>query len=617
LFQQGLSSPEPVPLPKEHGLTGPYQGSFVAPSADELAAYFPQLEILELLGQGGMGAVYKARQVKLDRLVALKILPSAASRDPAFAERFMREARALARLTHPNIVAIHEFGEAGNLFYFVMEYVDGVNLRQVFQSGRLQPSEALRLVPQICDALQFAHDEGIVHRDIKPENILLDKKGRVKIADFGLAKLLGAAPASFLLTGSRQIMGTPHYMAPEQMERPQAVDSRADIYSLGVVFYEMLTGELPLGRFALPSEKAPVDGRIDDIVLRALEKEPERRYQRVSEVRTDMEALGAPAVSPPPAPLTPVPNFQEEVDEELLRQRVMAPAVGLMLTSILALVSWALTCVLFLYNEWEHIKFHRMMGNYFVRDDLTGYLVATAIAAPAILLASWFLYAGGRRMMRLESYGFALAASIWAMIPWSYAFLIGVPLGIWAFRVLRHPEVKLAFARRAVRTRLTPPPLTPRPAPITPRPAGKLRSLFQSIHSLFFTSRVSGSDLVSSIPAIQARNSILGRASFESVAASSSRRAASAARPTTFWARPYVWMGLFVLLALLAMIPVTFEGKLEENPSEDIRHEPHPVGSIHSAPMKARPDTRPLFRSEQQGVLKKQLESKGPVRQGP
>ena len=174
----------------------PASSRFEPPSVEELAGRFPQLEILELLGIGGMGAVYKARQKELDRLVAVKILPPEVSRDPTFAERFTREARALARLNHPNIVGVYDFGRTGDgLFYFVMEYVDGVNLRQAIQAGTMDPRQALAIVPQICDALQFAHDEGVVHRDIKPENILIDKRGRVKIADFGLAKLLGQEPA--------------------------------------------------------------------------------------------------------------------------------------------------------------------------------------------------------------------------------------------------------------------------------------------------------------------------------------------------------------------------------------------------------------------------------------
>jgi hypothetical protein len=146
----------------------------------------------------------------------------------------------------------------------------------------------LAIVPQICDALQYAHDQGVVHRDIKPENILLDRSGRVKIADFGLAKMLGKGPDDFTLTRSQQVMGTPRYMAPEQIEKPLMVDHRADIYSLGVVLYEMLTGELPLGRFVPPSHKVQLDVRIDEVVLRALEKEPERRFQRASQVKSEL-----------------------------------------------------------------------------------------------------------------------------------------------------------------------------------------------------------------------------------------------------------------------------------------------------------------------------------------
>src|SRR5262249_59577066 len=143
----------------------------------------------------------------------------------------------------------------------------------------------------IWEAIQYADEQGVVHRDIKPENILLDRRGHVKIADFGLAKLLGQKAAASALTGSHQVMGTPHYMAPEQMEKPLAVDHRADIYSLGVVFYEMLTGELPLGRFAPPSQRVHVDVRLDEVVFRALEKEPERRYQHARRVKAGCESI--------------------------------------------------------------------------------------------------------------------------------------------------------------------------------------------------------------------------------------------------------------------------------------------------------------------------------------
>jgi len=306
------------------------------PTPGELANAFPQLEILELLGQGGMGVVYKARQPQLDRLVALKILPPAAGRDPSFAERFTREARALARLNHPNIVSVYDFGQAREFYYFIMEFVDGVNLRQLEQSRRIAPAEALGIVPKICEALQYAHEEGIVHRDIKPGNILLDKKGRVKIADFGLAKLLDKEANDFTLTRSQQVMGTPHYMAPEQIEKPQEVDHRADIYSLGVVFYEMLTGELPMGRFAPPSQKVQVDVRVDEVVLHSLERDVERRYQHVSEVRTDVESITGIMEKLPPTMRELKTDVETISKRAKSRLRLWTSEFGILLASWLA-----------------------------------------------------------------------------------------------------------------------------------------------------------------------------------------------------------------------------------------------------------------------------------------
>jgi len=381
-------------------------------TCEQLAPRFPELDILEFIGRGGMGAVYKAREKALDRLVALKILPSEIGREEAFSQRFTREAQAMARLSHANIVTVYSFGsrsiggapvserDAGilpacpegvppsagdgtdstssvdwpngahhagetpasrgaTLYFFMMEYVDGLSLRQLLDAGTVSPKEALTIVPQICDALQYAHDRGIVHRDIKPENILLNRAGQVKIADFGLAKLVGLPAATKRsedgqrdagisrdagilpvcpegvppsaggeggLTSSsdgphgahhagktpasrgsatpdvtqpgERVMGTPQYMAPEQFERPGEVDHRADIYSLGVVFYQMLTGELPTtkdgkftGTFEPPSRKVLIDVRLDEVVLRALEREPARRYQQVGDVRTQVETI--------------------------------------------------------------------------------------------------------------------------------------------------------------------------------------------------------------------------------------------------------------------------------------------------------------------------------------
>jgi serine/threonine protein kinase len=288
------------------GETGP-PATFAPPRLDDLAQLFPQLEILNFIGRGGMGAVYKARQKELDRVVALKILPPGIGDRPGFAERFTREAKALAKLNHPGIVTIHDTGRVDGLYYLLMEFVDGVDLRQLLQAGRIEPREALAIVLQICDALQYAHEAGIVHRDIKPENILLDRQGRVKVADFVLAKLMStpeptvpgtAAPPAPATTEAGQLMGTPQYMAPEQVAHPPTVDHRADIYSLGVVFYQMLTGELPGRQLEPPSRKVEIDVRLDEVVLRALEQQPDRRYQQVRDVKTMVETI----LTTPPAP---------------------------------------------------------------------------------------------------------------------------------------------------------------------------------------------------------------------------------------------------------------------------------------------------------------------------
>lgn len=267
---------------------------------EDLAPHFPQLEILELLGRGGMGVVYKARQRSLNRPVALKLLAPERADDPEFAERFGREARALAALNHPHIVAVHDFGKAGGFYYLLMEFVDGVNLRQLLQAKRLTPEEALAIIPPVCEALQCAHDHGIVHRDIKPENLLIDKSGTVKIADFGIAKMMAAGTDPSAKSGGAPLddvqtmpLGTPDYAAPEQSEGRG--DHRSDIYSLGVVFYEMLTGERPKTPVEIPSKRVHVDVRIDEIVLRALDSRPELRFATAAEFRKRVEAATVPS----------------------------------------------------------------------------------------------------------------------------------------------------------------------------------------------------------------------------------------------------------------------------------------------------------------------------------
>lgn len=402
----------------------PVEGGFIPPSPETLARLFPKLEILELIGRGGMGAVFKARQPKLDRLVALKILPQKKESDPGFAARFTREAQALAKLNHRNIVAVHDYGQVEGFHYFIMEYVDGLNLRQVQQAGTLSATEALGIIPKICEALQYAHDEGVVHRDIKPENVLLDQKGQIKIADFGLAKILGTGRANFTLTEPNHVMGTPHYMAPEQVEHPSEVDHRADIYSLGVVFYELLTGELPLGKFAAPSHKVQVDVRLDSVVLRALEKEPQLRYQQAQEIRTEVETIAhTPGQKPPPtsaddsAQLSPMAQLK-------------GPAIGLIVTGVL---EWVLVPLIIL----------AMLA-------IGGFIpgpIEIAVMLSTLPIASFLIFAG-LRIKRAESYAAGICAAILAMLV-TPANLVGLCVGVWTLVVLNRKNVQDAFRSKA------------------------------------------------------------------------------------------------------------------------------------------------------------------------
>jgi len=265
---------------------------------EEEVPVFPGLKILGVIGRGGMGIVYKAARAD-GQAVAVKVLSPRYASAPEFIERFTREAEALTKLSHPNIVAIHSSGVHDSVPYLVMEYVEGTSLRRKIREKALTAERSIEIASQVCDALQFAHKHGIVHRDIKPENILIDPQGNVKIADFGLAKLTSTDGTR--LTLSNAVMGTPHYMAPEQLEKSSDVDERADLFSLGVVLYEMLTGELPIGRFKPPSEKG-VDLRMDSIVLDLLERDPEDRVSSAKELGRQLKRLDKriPLKAPPP-----------------------------------------------------------------------------------------------------------------------------------------------------------------------------------------------------------------------------------------------------------------------------------------------------------------------------
>jgi serine/threonine protein kinase len=268
-----------------------------------LNAQFPQLQIHRLVGRGGMGAIYQARQTSLDRDVALKVIDRSISNDTNFLDRFEREAKALAKLTHPNIVSIYDFGHTENgLAYFMMEYVHGLNLREAMHSMQIDVPYALEIVRATAEALQYAHSKGIVHRDIKPENILLSDDGRIKLADFGIAKINNSR-TDRRITATRQVLGTVHYLAPEQLESPNEVDHRIDIYALGVILYELLTNQVPVGNFEPASQINPnVPRELDQVVMRALHRKPTARFQTVEELTKAMAGLA----QTPPETLTPM-----------------------------------------------------------------------------------------------------------------------------------------------------------------------------------------------------------------------------------------------------------------------------------------------------------------------
>jgi serine/threonine protein kinase len=304
-------------------------GAFKPPSIEELDQQIPSYEFLEFIDRGGMGAVYRAKQRSLNRIVAVKLLPISLRNRRVFAERFAREARALALLNHPNIVSVYDSGEAsGGCLYYAMEYVKGTNLRRFMKEGRATAKQLLGIAMQVCEALQFAHSRGVVHRDVKPANILIDEGGRVKVADFGLAKVIGAPP-QHMLTGASDALGTPDYMAPEAVTRDFEVDHRADIYSLGVMLYEMLTNHVPRGAWEPPSRAVGVDARFDEVVTRALQTDPKRRYQSVGDLSTVVRQLMEPVTGVPtspaldrtPAPPDPAPPASPSATTVTLRKR--------------------------------------------------------------------------------------------------------------------------------------------------------------------------------------------------------------------------------------------------------------------------------------------------------
>jgi hypothetical protein len=323
----GHSVGDPTSRPRAHSRAAPGAEGGAGPPA------IPGYELLEPVGRGGMGVVYRARQLSLDRVVALKVLHAAAAQDPAAVDRMRREARVMARLSHPHIVTVHDAGQAGEYFYFAMEFVDGIDLhRLVEHSGPLPGGLACELMRQAALGLQHAHEQGLVHRDIKPSNLivtpapppssqrqaLVEKGMRLKVLDLGLARLaepVGAAVSPNPLTQVGAFMGTPDFVAPEQANDPRCADVRSDLYSLGCTFYYVLTGQAPFAG-ATPLAKlmqhhlsdAPLvedlrpelAGALAGVIRKLMAKRPEERYGTPAELAAALAAIQAAAAGPAP-----------------------------------------------------------------------------------------------------------------------------------------------------------------------------------------------------------------------------------------------------------------------------------------------------------------------------
>jgi len=244
------------------------------------------------IGQGGIAEIFRARQESLNRDVAIKILFPKLCTDPEIVRRFERESLVIARLNHPNIVHIIDRGSTGGRYFFVMEYVDGTNLKEIIAADRVPLRTKLETIVSVCKALDYAHKNGVIHRDIKPANVLVDRQGNALVADFGIAQIVGTPESE--ATSTDVVMGTFAYMSPEQKVSSTNVDHTTDIFAVGVMLYELLVGTKPMGRFKLPSEINPrLDSRFDDIILKCLSQDPKDRYQSAVKLKDAiLEVIG-------------------------------------------------------------------------------------------------------------------------------------------------------------------------------------------------------------------------------------------------------------------------------------------------------------------------------------
>ena len=307
----------------------------------------PGYRLESLVGAGGMGEVHKAIQLSLGRTVAVKLLNQQLALDESFVARFQKEAAALATLHHPNIVSIVDKGSTASTYYLVMEFVDGPSLRERMRAPQEDYQETLRVMLQICRAIEYAHGRGVIHRDLKPENILFDEQaGDIpKVTDFGLASFMEDTSTRFALTGTHMAMGTLSYMAPEQRVDAKTADGRADSFALGLILYEMLVGELPAGSFEAPSRRKPkLDSRLDGIIARCLKQQPSDRYASVSDLIRDLEPLAPHYSTMRPAKLSRLQRMGRAV-RKAVRVLLQGVATLLVLTAmgVLGMAYWQAT----------------------------------------------------------------------------------------------------------------------------------------------------------------------------------------------------------------------------------------------------------------------------------
>jgi serine/threonine protein kinase len=491
------SSPEAptlAPAAAEQGaltVSGPAGAQAAAPDLLPELTDHPRYRILGLLGRGGMGAVYKAEDRRMGRVVALKVIQSSLTVDAAAVQRFEHEVKAAAQLTHPNIVTAYDADQAGDVRFLVMEFVDGQNLADYLKTcGRLSVTEACDCVRQAAVGLHHAQERGMVHRDIKPHNLMRTREGTIKILDFGLARLVRSQQQGVSqltqLTQHGVMMGTVDYMAPEQASDSRAADIRSDIYSLGCTLYQLLTGRVPfpeggpidkvikhaVERPTPVSELRPeVPPALAKAVQRMMAKEPAGRFQTPAEVvsvlalfsETEPEVIPSvlpvttptlptvlPAVPPAPRP-SPVRSPLSREEREPVLRRLHGCVVGLRLGSYCyGLVTFLFACYLMYaaIEWWIRAPVYDGTGHVVSQPSFTaGHLFLIALATGSFMALTVLLSFGASQLRLGQGYFWVVAAAIAALLPLPPIFLLSFPVGLRVLARLSEPNVKAVFGR--------------------------------------------------------------------------------------------------------------------------------------------------------------------------